>query len=73
MEEMFSMRPVPRCYKQNKTRVWRVVRQSPAIKDVNMEAEEATALEAVARRQPVKIQQTEVLVRAVVNCRVCVN
>jgi hypothetical protein len=35
------------------------VRQSPASKDVNTEIEEATALEAVTRRQPVKIQQTE--------------
>jgi hypothetical protein len=35
------------------------VRQSPTIKDVNTEAEEATALEAVTRRQPVKIQQTD--------------
>jgi hypothetical protein len=35
------------------------VGQSPGIKDVDMEAEEATALEAVTRRQPVKIQQTE--------------
>jgi hypothetical protein len=35
------------------------VRQSPANKDENMEAEEATALEAVTRRQPVKTQQTE--------------
>jgi hypothetical protein len=36
-----------------------VVRQSPASKDVNKEAEEVTALEDVTRRQPVKIQQTE--------------
>jgi hypothetical protein len=36
-----------------------VVRQSLATKDVNTEAEEAIALEAVTRRQPVKIQQTE--------------
>jgi hypothetical protein len=36
-----------------------VVRQSPASKGVNTEAEEAMALEAVTRRQPVKIQQTE--------------
>jgi hypothetical protein len=36
-----------------------VVRESPASKDVNTEAEEATTLEAVTRRQPVKIQQTE--------------
>jgi hypothetical protein len=38
---------------------WRddlVVRQSPASKDMN---KEATALVAVARRQPVKIHQTE--------------
>jgi hypothetical protein len=35
------------------------VRQSPASKDVNTEAREATALEAVIRRQPVKIQRTE--------------
>jgi hypothetical protein len=41
---------------------WRnelVVRQLSASKDVNTEAEEATALEAVTRRQPMKIQQTE--------------
>jgi hypothetical protein len=36
-----------------------VVIQSPASKDVNTKAEEATALEAVTKRQPVKIQQTE--------------
>jgi anti-sigma factor RsiW len=36
-----------------------VVRQSPASKDAKTEAEEATVLEAVTRRQPVKIQQTE--------------
>jgi hypothetical protein len=35
------------------------VRQSPASKDVKTEAEEATALEAVTRQQPAKIQQTE--------------
>jgi hypothetical protein len=34
------------------------VRQSPASKDVNTEAEEAMALEAVTRRQPVKIELT---------------
>jgi hypothetical protein len=37
----------------------RVVRQLPASKDVNMEADEAKALEAVTRRQSVKTQQTE--------------
>jgi hypothetical protein len=35
------------------------VRQSPASKDVNTKAEEAMALEAVTKRQPVKIQQTK--------------
>jgi hypothetical protein len=34
-------------------------RHSPASKDVNTKAEEATALEAVTRRHPVTIQQTE--------------
>jgi hypothetical protein len=33
-----------------------VVRQSPVIKDVSKEAGEATALEAVTRRQLVKVQ-----------------
>jgi hypothetical protein len=41
------------------TRLGVVVRQSPASKDVNTEAEEATTLRIVTRRQPVKIQQTE--------------
>jgi hypothetical protein len=45
------------------------VSQSPASKVVNTEAEEATALKAVTRRQPVKTQQTENTLRAVVNCR----
>jgi hypothetical protein len=31
------------------------MRQSPTSQDVNTEAEEATALEAVTRRQPMKI------------------
>jgi hypothetical protein len=35
------------------------VTQSPASNVVNTEAEEAMALEAVTRRQPVKIRQTE--------------
>jgi hypothetical protein len=36
-----------------------IVRESPASKDVNMEDEEAPALEAVTRREPPKVQQTE--------------
>jgi hypothetical protein len=47
------------------------VRQSPATKDVNTEAEETTALGAVTRRNPVKAQGTEELVPAAVNCRLC--
>jgi hypothetical protein len=47
------------------------VRQSLASKGKTMESKEATALEAVNRRQPVTIQQTEEFVRAVVNCRGC--
>jgi hypothetical protein len=35
------------------------VRQSPVSSDVNTEAEEATILEAVTRRQPMKIHRTE--------------
>jgi nitrate reductase NapAB chaperone NapD len=36
-----------------------VVRQSSASKDLNTEAEEATALEGVTRQRLVKTQQTE--------------
>jgi hypothetical protein len=36
-----------------------VVRQSPASKDVNTDAEEATPLETVTRQRLVKTQQTE--------------
>jgi hypothetical protein len=54
LEEVFSVRFMPRCYKQDKSRVYLVGRQSPASKGVNIKAEEA-----VIRRQPVKVQQTE--------------
>jgi hypothetical protein len=37
----------------------RVVRQSPASKDVNTEADESTMLEAVAKQRLVKAEQTE--------------
>jgi hypothetical protein len=49
---------MPRCYKQNKSRIQLAVRRSSISMDVNTELEEATALEAVTRRQPVKIEQT---------------
>jgi hypothetical protein len=55
MEEIlkaaFSMRSVPRCFKQDKSRIYLLVRQPPANKDVNREAEEATALKAAIRQQ----------------------
>jgi hypothetical protein len=35
------------------------VRESPASRDVNTKAEEATALKTFTRREPVKMQQTE--------------
>jgi hypothetical protein len=47
LEAVFSLQSLPRCYKQDKFKL--VVRQSPTNKDVNTEAEEATALEAVKR------------------------
>jgi hypothetical protein len=40
---------IPTSYKQEKSRVLLAVRQSPASKDVNTEAEEATELEAITR------------------------
>jgi hypothetical protein len=40
-------------------RVYLVASQSLASKDVDTEAVQATALEAVTRRQAVKIQQTK--------------
>jgi hypothetical protein len=46
---IFSVRSVPRCYKQENSRIWLVVRESRASKIVNTEAEEAAALEAVTR------------------------
>jgi hypothetical protein len=45
------------------------VRQTPGRKDVNTETEEATVLEAVTRRQRVKVLQAEKT--QYVNCRVC--
>jgi hypothetical protein len=39
----------PDCYKSLRSNAELVVRQSPASKDMNMEAKEATALETVTR------------------------
>jgi hypothetical protein len=51
--------------RERRSNVESVIGQSPASKAVNMEAEE------VVTRQQAKIQQTEDLVRAVMNCKVC--
>jgi hypothetical protein len=59
IEELFSVRYVPKWYNRGKPRVWLVVSQSPGSKVVNTEAEEATDLETVTRQRLVKIQQTE--------------
>jgi hypothetical protein len=42
--EKFSVRFVPRCYKQDKSGVRLVVRQSPVSEDVNTKVEGSTAL-----------------------------
>lgn len=49
------MRSLPRCYKQDTSKVQGIVRQSMACKDVNTEAQGATTLKAVTRQQPVTI------------------
>jgi hypothetical protein len=59
LKAVFYIRSVPRCCRQDKSRVQLVVREWPEIKNVNMEDEEVTALEAVTRRQPVKLQQDD--------------
>jgi hypothetical protein len=50
IEAVFSMHSVPRSYTQEKSRVMLVGRESPASKDVNMDAKEVTALEAGTRQ-----------------------
>jgi hypothetical protein len=50
---------MPRYYRRDKSRVWLVVRQSPASNDVNTEVDEAAGLEVITRRQLVKLQQAE--------------
>jgi hypothetical protein len=69
--QVLSVRSVPRCSKQEKSKIELVVRESQVSNAVKTKAEEDTELKAVTRRQPVEIQQTEILVRAIVNCRVC--
>jgi hypothetical protein len=54
LEAVFSMRSVLRCYKQDKSRI-QLQESCRSVKDIDMEAEEAMALEAVTRQQLVKI------------------
>jgi hypothetical protein len=42
--DVFSVRSVPRSYKEANFRVYLVVRQSPASKDLNAEVERSTEL-----------------------------
>jgi hypothetical protein len=49
LEEVFSMRSVQRCYKQDNSRILLVMRESPASKDVNTEVDGSTAVKAVTR------------------------
>jgi hypothetical protein len=58
-KEVFSARSVPKCYKQDKSRVQLVVRQSQDSKGVIMEVEGSTAFEAVTRERLVKTEQTK--------------
>jgi hypothetical protein len=57
--DIFSVQSVPRCYMRDRSRILLVVRQSPAIKDVNTEVEGSAALEVVIRQRLVKTQQSE--------------
>jgi hypothetical protein len=54
---VFSVQSMPRCYKQDNWSNELVVRQSLTSKDMNMEAEKVTVLEAITRQQPVKISK----------------
>jgi hypothetical protein len=66
IEELFSARSVPRCYKEGKSTVYLLLRQSPASKAVNTKTEGSTALEAVTDNDRRKTDS----VRAVLNYRV---
>jgi hypothetical protein len=56
---VYSVRSVPRCYKQDKFKIELVVTESPASEDVKTGVEGCTALKAVTRQRLVKTQQTE--------------
>jgi hypothetical protein len=66
--EVFSVRSMPRCYKQDISTVELVMRLSPASKEVNMEVVGSTAWETITRQQLVKDSRLRSSVRAAVKC-----
>jgi hypothetical protein len=67
---VFSVRSVPRCYKQDSWGNELLVRQLPASKNERMEAEDIVGIRHQATTGE-DIADREDLVHAVVNCRVC--
>jgi hypothetical protein len=59
LEEAFSVRSMPRCYKAEKLRICLVVRQLLASKDMCTKVELSTALKAIIRKWLLKTQQAE--------------
>jgi hypothetical protein len=70
IEQLFSVQSMQRCYKQDNSRVWLVIRQSPAGKNVSAKAEDIVGI----RRQSTTGEDTtdwERLMHTVMNSRVC--
>jgi hypothetical protein len=59
LETVFSMQSMLRCYKQDRSRVLLVGKESPASKGMNVQVEGSMALEAITRQRLGKTQQTE--------------
>jgi hypothetical protein len=57
--EVFSVWSVLRCCKQDKSRIWLVLRQSPTSNDMSMEVEGSKVLEAIIKQWLMKTQQAE--------------
>jgi hypothetical protein len=71
-EDCVFVRSVTSCYKQDSWSSELVIEQSPAVKTVSMEAEDSVGI----RHQATNGEDTvdlEDLLRAVLNCRLCVN
>jgi hypothetical protein len=67
---VFSIRALPRCYKQYSWSSELVVGQSPAGKDVSTEAENIDGIRHQATTNEGKADWED-LMHAIVNCRVC--